>query len=727
MHPQLRTVARLLASGTAVVLFVGAFAGCTTARRVPFSAERYRLDLRLDPATHEIMGQASIDLSRWEATQPIGDRPIEIEFHLHPGLRLTSASASGADVIGYRVSSRPRFAPENADTRTHVIRLRRGVDSFSLFLGFRGSLYQEVEAGERAGEIHNFEMSAHIGDDGIYLSDGAWYPSPALPADALAPLTDFTIIVEKVDGFELESSGQYSESLSEQTGRLAWRSPFPLPNAVLVGGRHEVHRTVRTAEHGDVSIKVQLKASQADHATGLSKAVERIFDRYEPLIGPYPAKEFSIVDNFFSSGFAFPTFTLLSSAVIDMGKRAQDTHGYLDHEILHSWWGNGVLVDSRDGNWCESLTSYATNYYGHVLDGNESEARRKRRNYSHFLSRLSPKKDRPLGTFGQTDGCGRFVAYQKGAMVFHMLARKLGQEAFWSAMRRFTKEYVGRYASWRDIKALCERQGGESLDQFFRQWVRSGGAPSIRIDEARYDSTEQVLLLDVYQGEPAFEIDLPVRVYTAKTSIDFAVPMRAAREQVRIPLDVMPVSVEADPDYHILRKISSREIIPTTAVTRRKKPLVSIVGKDEVPKGYLDVRENFAKAVGKARHIEMYAGDVQLSVLNKHSVLVLGDGVRDPSVAQFLREMQFPVTWTQHGFVFDGRSYVDPSDAVLCTARHPSASDAGVTVVYANSASAIPKASYIPMYEHSTVIFQNGRPAVRADDELRVRVEVERF
>ena len=117
-------------------------------------------------------------------------------------------------------------------------------------------------------------------------------------------------------------------------------------------------------DHNDIRIRLHLKPGQAAHAPGLIDSVRHNLERYEPLLGPYPAREFTVVDNFFSSGFAFPTFTLLSSAVIDMGVRSQTTHGYIDHEMLHCWWGNGVHVDPRDGNWCEALASYGANYYG---------------------------------------------------------------------------------------------------------------------------------------------------------------------------------------------------------------------------------------------------------------------------------------------------------------------------------------------------------------------------
>lgn len=710
---------------TALILSAGALSGCAAVPRVAYQAERYRLDLRLDPARHELMGRATIDLARFDRSKPAGDGRIEIEFHLHSGLSLTHAEASGATVIGMHTAPLPKFPRPDEDgggVRTHVVELRGARDSFTLVLQFGGTIFQDASAGEEPGQIHNLAMKAHIGEDGIFLNDGYWYPSPVLPADSLTPLCDFTVVAQPVEGFVLRATGQYNQRLAEQTGYLAWRSPFSIPSVALVGGPHEVHRT----KHGDVSIEIQLKPSQADHAEGLAKAVARVFDQYEPLIGPYPGTEYAVVDNFFSSGFAFPTFTLLSSAVVDMGRRSQETHGYLDHEILHSWWGNGVLVDTRDGNWCEALTTYAANYYGHVLDENEPEARRRRRNYSHFLSRLAAKDDLPLGTYGLDGGCGRNIAYHKGAMVFHMLARRMGQEAFWAAMRRFTSEYVGRYAGWRDIRDVCEKQHGESLAQFFRQWVRSGGAPTIRIEAARYDSSQQVLTLDIHQGEPAFEIDLPVRVAYGDTSVDYRVSLRAAEETVSIPMDVVPITVEADPDYHIFRKIPVGEILPTTALTRREVPFVSVVAGDDPPQAYLDIRASFEDAVGKENCTASHAGHMDGAVFEDRNVLILGNAVRDPSVRRFLDEIQFPVTWTDYGFLYDGLDYVEAGDAILCTVRHPSVPGGGVTIVFANDVSAVPKAAYIPMYEHSTVVFKNGRPTVRADHERRVVVEVER-
>jgi hypothetical protein len=95
--------------------------------------------------------------------------------------------------------------------------------------------------------------------------------------------------------------------------------------------------------------------------------------------------------------------------------------------------------------------------------------------------------------------------------------------------------------------------------------------------------------------------------------------------------------------------------------------------------------------------------------------------------------IEFPVSFDdacperrRKGFEFEGTDYDDPGDAVLCTIHHPGVPGGGVTVVYANSEAAIPKAMNVPMYEHSLLIFRNGRPVVRHDFEKPRIVSVER-
>jgi hypothetical protein len=395
--------------------------------------------------------------------------------------------------------------------------------------------------------------------------------------------------------------------------------------------------------------------------------------------------------------------------------------------MLHCWWGNGIHVDPRDGNWCEALASYGANYYGYVLDGNEEDARRKRRNYSHFLSRMEPEEeDKPLGTFDLDGGCSRKIAYNKGAMVFHMLARRIGQENFWTAMRRLTAEYVGRYASWEDIRQICEEVSGMSLETFFAQWVRGSGAPSLSLEAAKYHSGEQTLTVKLSQREPAFELDVPIRILHADGTLDIDVPVRLATEEVSLPVSVVPLSVELDPDYHVFRKVLPSDIVPTTAATRHGASLATVVPAGDVPEKYQTLREIFESSFEEDGETVAYTvGEIEQGALAKRCVLILGEAVRDPYVSAFLSAIEFPVRFQDQGFELHNVTYAEPGYALLCTVRHPDVPGGGVTVVYANDDEAIPRPWNIPMYDRSLVIFKNHRPILRFDFERRTRVRVE--
>ena len=70
----------------------------------------------------------------------------------------------------------------------------------------------------------------------------------------------------------------------------------------------------------------------------------------------------------------------------------------------------------------------------------------------------------PLGTDGLHNGAGRGIAYSKGAAVFHMLARQIGQDNFWKACRTLSDEYRGGHADWNDLQQKFEEASGRDLD-----------------------------------------------------------------------------------------------------------------------------------------------------------------------------------------------------------------------------------------------------------------------
>ncbi|MEM6378850.1 MAG: M1 family aminopeptidase [Bacteroidota bacterium] len=59
----------------------------------------------------------------------------------------------------------------------------------------------------------------------------------------------------------------------------------------------------------------------------------------------------------------------------------------------------------------------------------------------------------------------------KGAYVLHLLREKLGNEAFWSAIKFYTIKHFGESVETDDFQKTIEASSGVDLADFFNEWV----------------------------------------------------------------------------------------------------------------------------------------------------------------------------------------------------------------------------------------------------------------
>ena len=80
----------------------------------------------------------------------------------------------------------------------------------------------------------------------------------------------------------------------------------------------------------------------------------------------------------------------------------------------------------------------------------------------------------------------RVITYEKGAWIFHMLRRRLGDEPFMKMLAEMRRRYQFRSISTEDFRALAKefvppRTSPDSIDSFFENWVYSTGVPSLKL------------------------------------------------------------------------------------------------------------------------------------------------------------------------------------------------------------------------------------------------------
>ena len=213
-------------------------------------------------------------------------------------------------------------------------------------------------------------------------------------------------------------------------------------------------------------------------------AAEEYLKIYSDLLGPYPYRKFDIVQNFFSSGYGFPTFTLLAPEAIRQGKEFLRP-GALDHEIVHSWWGHYVSGKPGTGNWVEALTTYCTNYYYKELKIGEEAARKHRQDVmqKYAIQVASSRKTIPFGNLkAKRRSWTVRLATEKAPWSFTCSGRSSERDLFFATLREFAKRYGGKQASWEDIKKIFEEASGKRLDQFFSQWLDRPGGPQLKLE-----------------------------------------------------------------------------------------------------------------------------------------------------------------------------------------------------------------------------------------------------
>lgn len=392
-----------------------------------------------------------------------------------------------------------------------------------------------------------------ISDDGVYLI-GGWYPS--IEGMALFSLT--AIIPE---GFRAVSEAD--EIISSKTTEgieFAFHFPYPVREIHLVAAKYREQKVT----FDGTDIYAYFFPEDINLARDYIEKTKKYLMLYREMIGRYPYKRFSIVENFLPTGYSMPTFTLLGQDVVRLPFIVDTSLG---HEILHQWFGNYVYVDYETGNWSEGLTTYLSDHLYKEKEGEGWEYRKAiLREYESYVN---SKNQFSLEDFkSRVDFASKAIGYGKGAMVFHMLKNLIGEEAFYCGLREMIKGKKFEEASWNDLRRSFETCSGEALKWFFDQWVSRKGIPVIEIRDPRVVVSEGIrsVLFDLIQPEEEYKFNLNVKIQTDWGELVQKLRIERARESFEIPVYGKPLSMVVDPDYDIMRKLAEEESPPVLSV-----------------------------------------------------------------------------------------------------------------------------------------------------------------
>lgn len=501
------------------------------------SAER-TLFIEFDPTTRSLQG---------ELRQPLSTHS---RFHLLEGLTLTSVQRGDEELT----------VVQEADGRWHLPLVTHEENiTAPVTLRWEGTL-----PSTRSDSRHQVAAKGSL-----LPTRAGWYPDLN---DTAAPLW---LTVSVPDGQLAVATGSLMEEHRTDNNQYVARFYHPRTREIEIAtGPWQL----RQQEVEGVMLRT-LFPEALDAAFGetyLRHAAEQL-ELFQARLGPLPYKSFSIAASPAPVGLAFPGFTLLGERVIPLPFIPGSS---LPHELMHAWWGAGVNVDYPSGNWAEALTTYLADY---ALAEQRDDADAMRRRWLADLAALPSRQETALMDFrGGPDPAGRLIGYQHGAMLFHMLRQRIGDEAFDHGLRSFADEWMHRTADWQALIDAFSIASGESQEAFFTAWLARPGRPALHLASVQTHAHGDGYRISgtlIQRGQHApWPLEVPLVVNTEEGSVNVRQPMHDTHKTFELHMTSRPLSLEVDPGADLLRHPG-----PTPAILRQLMldPTTQVLALDE--------------------------------------------------------------------------------------------------------------------------------------------------
>ena len=664
-----------------VVVALSVLAAAAPAFAAP-RVKTHSIECRLDPAASRIEASDRIAVVR--------DKGGPLEFTLNAALKIESLTVDGREATPTRGGGDDWLAQWSVEIPG------TGGESSIVEIRYAGVIADQVKKSETLSFVVGDDTRGVICGDGVYLSEGSgWYPGTGdMARFHVKPVIDEPFVAV-TQGTRDAASGW-------------WRGKYDADGIALVAGKWK--RAEKKV--GDVVLGTYLTEGSAEHADLLLDELAKYLPLYGEMLGPYAYDRFDVVENWFTTGFGMPEFTLLGKDVIaQIVPQAQRTGsipaGYLGHELVHCWWGNLVFPDYASGNWCEGLTSYCANYMEKERTGPDPAREDRRRACVRFTIGATPERDYPVRKFrGKTTEVDDDIGYGKCSMMFHALRRDLGDPAFWETLRRVAKEHRGQRFSWEDWRREFEQTSKRNLAAWFEQALDRTGAPTFAVRETSVSAdggrlrVSGTLVQTLAEGEKPWRVTVPVIVEHLEGREESLVDCAGVETRFSVLVPSLPLRVTLDPDFHVFRKLAKDEVPPCLAATLAQAKKVFVYPDDDEA-----MKEAAKKAADRSGGAALPASEAPSAIAPGVSYLVFGDAARVPLLAALQKALP------RH---FPGARATETT-TVLATARSPVDETQFISTFVGPAAAADKRARFVFHYQYDgRIVFDGSVPKERA-------------
>ncbi|MBD5584467.1 MAG: M1 family metallopeptidase [Clostridia bacterium] len=289
----------------------------------------------------------------------------------------------------------------------------------------------------------------------------------------ISECADYSVTVDVPENYVIASSGKLTgESFANGRKKSSYVLEDARDFAMVLSDKFEV--LSQTVDGVEVSYYY---TSDANAQNSLNVATESL-KYFSDTFGKYVYPTLSVVQTGFCyGGMEYPALTMIAE-----GLDRDNTAYTIVHENAHQWWYAMVGSDQLNDPWQdEGLTEYSTllffeNHpnYGFTRKGIINSATSYYRAFFTVFSQLNDEADtrmhRHLSEYTSELEYNN-VTYNKGLILFETLRNSVGDEKFFSGLKKYYEDNLLKIATADDLCA-CFIKGGTDVEGLFNSFLQ---------------------------------------------------------------------------------------------------------------------------------------------------------------------------------------------------------------------------------------------------------------
>lgn len=464
-----------------------------------YDVKYHRLELNIDPAQPDISGDVT---TYYEAK----DDMSQITFELMNNMTVSQVEHHGNTLV---------FTQNSNDEV--VITLPEVLNTGAL-----DSLTISYSGTPLTSGFGYFEQTTHNGVPIVWtLSEpyGAknWWPCKQDLIDKIDSIDVYLntprFYVPLNDEYVAVSNGlEQSQTIvgSNKITHFKHRYPIPAYLVAVAVTNYEVYSHTVPNNGNPFEIVNYVYPEDLSYAQSATPVTVSIMELYSNLFEEYPFanEKYGHAQCGFGGGMEHTTVSFIGGF----------SRTLIAHELAHQWFGDKVTCGSWKDIWLnEGFATYLEGMVTENFDGEDLFTNWKQSKVNNITSL-------PYGSVYLSDADTLSVSrifssrlsYNKGAMVLHMLRKKVGETAFFQGMQNYldAPELAYNFAKVEDYKSAMETASGQDLTEFFNDWLYNEGYPSYEVHWNQIGSQVNIQLLQT-QSDPSvsfFEAPVPIRI-----------------------------------------------------------------------------------------------------------------------------------------------------------------------------------------------------------------------